>query len=535
MGFDAKVFDPERYTHPSDRAALKALKAIPGFSALMKGFMNIWNEPQQKILNMSSRIRLDENQMRKYYDMLPPICEKLGIPVPELYLEMDVRPNAYTNGDTNPYIVLTSGLLETLPDALVPTVLAHECGHIACHHVLYSTMGSVILSGASAAMIRLLPLGNLLSVPLEVAFYYWMRCSEFSADRAAVLCDGTPEKQQEVCMRLAGWSRNIPAEANMDAFIRQAESYRDLISGSAWNKTLEFLILSGRTHPLMALRATECEAWAKSEEFRRLLNHLPPLTETPKPASPEEAEEAGEKLPPSFDWRGLLRSKIADTGLFSTLQECRIGKTGGSLFLPKQYKKVRSLPEDPPDSSSYGLETEGAQILLTVYPKSMDQAMAFDNDRNVIDSIHAALDSNQGLIEVKSGRTAAGRKYIYSIVKTVMLDRTEHAEGGPSRGVQYCLTMDIAFDGFAATVQGFFNENGTTGVRDTAIFNLLRSTSAITVSEDSVTGWLRDPYDDSWSRGILMNRSEDPAYDEAFPLHPLSEARKLVQALTDSN
>ena len=30
------VFDPERYTHESDRAALKALKAVPGFSALMK-------------------------------------------------------------------------------------------------------------------------------------------------------------------------------------------------------------------------------------------------------------------------------------------------------------------------------------------------------------------------------------------------------------------------------------------------------------------------------------------------------------------
>ena len=39
-------FDPERYTHPSDRAALKALQAIPGFSLLIKGFMNVWNERQ---------------------------------------------------------------------------------------------------------------------------------------------------------------------------------------------------------------------------------------------------------------------------------------------------------------------------------------------------------------------------------------------------------------------------------------------------------------------------------------------------------
>ena len=142
-------FDPERYTHPSDRAALKALQAIPGFSLLIKGFMNIWNERQGKILNMSTRIKLGENQMRKYYDMLPPICEKLGIPVPDLYLEMNVNPNAYTYGDTAPFIVLTSGLLDTIPDELVPTVLAHECGHIACKHSLYLTMGRTVLSGAS--------------------------------------------------------------------------------------------------------------------------------------------------------------------------------------------------------------------------------------------------------------------------------------------------------------------------------------------------------------------------------------------------
>lgn len=299
-------FDPERYTHDSDRAALKALKAIPGFSLLTKGFMNIWNEPQEKILNMSTRIRLGENQMRKYYDMLPPICEKLGIPVPDLYIELDVNPNAYTYGDTNPFIVFTSGLLETIPDDLMPTVLAHECGHIACHHALYTTMGRTILSGAATAMSYFLKFGGLLSVPLQVAFYYWMRCSEFSADRAAVLCDGTPRKMQEVCMRLAGWDKDIIADANIEEFLKQAVDYKDMINGSAWNKTLEFMVLSGASHPLMAVRATECGEWAKSDLYSRILNNLP----DPVEARPEEksAEPAGEQKQP-FDLFGFLRPK----------------------------------------------------------------------------------------------------------------------------------------------------------------------------------------------------------------------------------
>ena len=270
-------FDPNRYTHESDRAALDALKAIPGFSALAKGFMNVWNEPQQKILNMSTRIRLGDNQMKKYADMLPPICEKLGIPVPELYLELNDVPNAYTYGDSNPFVVMTSGLLEAFPDSLIPTVLAHECGHIACHHTLYLTMGRMVISGAAGLLSHFIRLGGLLSAPLQVAFYHWMRCSEFSADRAAVLCDGSAEKIQEMCMRFAGWNKHIDADANIDAFLQQAAEYKELVNGTAWNKTLEFAVLSQATHPLTAVRAIEAAEWAKSEEFNRIILNLPPV------------------------------------------------------------------------------------------------------------------------------------------------------------------------------------------------------------------------------------------------------------------
>ena len=132
--------DERLFLHDSDRAALDALKAIPGFHQLMKAFMKVWSEQQFKLINMSTNLRLGEDQMPEIYHLLPPICEKLGIEEPELYVELDVRPNAYTYGDTKPFIVLTSGLFETIPAELIPTVIAHECGHIACHHTLYTTM-----------------------------------------------------------------------------------------------------------------------------------------------------------------------------------------------------------------------------------------------------------------------------------------------------------------------------------------------------------------------------------------------------------
>lgn len=264
------TIDSNIYMHELDRSALQALKAIPGFTQLLKAYMKIWSEQQYRIQNMATNLRISEKQMPKYYNMLPPICEKLGIEIPELYLKLDVNPNAYTSGDTKPFIVMTSGLLETLPEELIPSVLAHECGHIACHHVLYSTMGRMILDGTTS----LLGLGELVSFPIQAAFYHWMRCSELSADRAAAICDGNADKVIETCMRFAGFGKGMEIEANAEAFMEQAIEYKQLIADSKWNKTLEFLMYSHVDHPLNAVRAYECNEWYKTENFSKITGYL---------------------------------------------------------------------------------------------------------------------------------------------------------------------------------------------------------------------------------------------------------------------
>ncbi|MBQ8964972.1 M48 family metallopeptidase [Ruminococcus sp.] len=261
------------FIHEADRTALNALKAIPGFTPLLRGFMKIWNERQFKLMNLSTFVRADESQMSKYHDMLIPICKRLDIPVPDLYVSLNPYPNAYTSGDNEPFIVMTSGLLNTVPEELIPTVLAHECGHIACHHVLYLTMGRLILSGA----LSVLDLSPLITQPVSMAFYYWMRCSEYSADRAAAVCDGSGSNTIELCMRLAGFDKNVPIAPNKEAFLRQAEEYYKMVDESAWNKVMEFMMFSRATHPLNALRAYQCNKWTSTTDFKRMVEYLDDL------------------------------------------------------------------------------------------------------------------------------------------------------------------------------------------------------------------------------------------------------------------
>ncbi len=271
IGGKRMELDSNLFLHDSDKVAMAALKAIPGFQQLMKAFMKVWNEQQLKVINMATHLRLSETQMAKYYDMLPPICEKLGIEVPEIYIELDVHPNAYTYGDTKPFIVLTSGIFETVPEELIPTVIAHECGHIACHHALYTTMGRMLLCGASAFTSGL---GGVALYPIQLAFAYWMRCSEFSADRAAMICDGLADNVMDMCMRFAGYDKDIMADASIEEFMKQAEDYISMVKDSKWNKTLEFIAFKEMDHPMNAVRAYEAREWAKSERFKNIQAYI---------------------------------------------------------------------------------------------------------------------------------------------------------------------------------------------------------------------------------------------------------------------
>ena len=68
--------------------------------------MKVWDEKKSNIENMSTNLRISEKQLPKYYNMLPPICEKLGIDIPDFYLKLDVNANAYTWGTRNHILLL---------------------------------------------------------------------------------------------------------------------------------------------------------------------------------------------------------------------------------------------------------------------------------------------------------------------------------------------------------------------------------------------------------------------------------------------
>ena len=147
----------------------------------------------------------------------------------------------------------------------------------------------------------------------------------------------------------------------------------------------------------------------------------------------------------------------------------------------------------------------------------------------IIDQLHDSLGENQGIIEVRSGKTASGKPFVFDILKMSSVSK----EGFPM-GMSYILNINVKMDKSIQFINGSFSEEGMTGMRDSVCFAMFRQSNS-SESEDLLDGWFRDPYDSNYTKGLRMNFSEQEGLDEKFPWHPLSELRRLVKYIIENN
>lgn len=262
------MIDPIEFIHPEDAAALRQLESIPGFPAIAKKVLELGYEKLKYGMNMASTIRLSPIQLPEIYKHLPPICERLGIQEPEFYLEMNPTPNAYTAGDTRVFIVVTSSLVEMMDDEELDAILAHECGHILCHHVLYKMVADYLKMGLDA-----LGLLGSIAKPVEYALLYWSRKAELSCDRCGSIIT-SPEVVARTMARLAGGPKSLTRDINMHEWAKQADEYEAIRTNGVWNTALQLSVTLGMTHPFSAVRVREILKWGESAQYRNLMQNL---------------------------------------------------------------------------------------------------------------------------------------------------------------------------------------------------------------------------------------------------------------------
>jgi Zn-dependent protease with chaperone function len=257
---------PRAYEHPADRGALVALRAVPGFDAVLKALSGAVGERSHRLLALASSVRVSPRQYPELDRLRNECAVTLDVdPIPELYVVRDPLPNAMTLGLDKPFMTITTGMLELTNEAGNRFVIGHEMGHVLSGHAVYRTMLLHLVRLATG--IAWMPIGYWGVRAIVAALQEWYRKSELSCDRAGLLCTQDPQGALRVHALLAG--ATTPDEMDVAAFLAQAQEYD--ASGDIRDSVLKLMHLDGRTHPLAALRAAELQKWAASEAYRTIL------------------------------------------------------------------------------------------------------------------------------------------------------------------------------------------------------------------------------------------------------------------------
>jgi len=193
-------------------------------------------------------------------DMIPLIqtnSARLQVEPVNVFIVPSNRLNAYTFGMDSPKaVVLYSSLFKIMDQDEIQFILGHEMGHVKLGHTWLNTLvggmaGIPSSVGAAAVM--------------ELAFRWWNRSCEYSADRAGLLACGKPNKAISALVKLeAGPAART--QAGLQAAIQHISTEDDDIMHN-----LEELIAS---HPLIAKRIDELRNYSTSEEFSRLHSQM---------------------------------------------------------------------------------------------------------------------------------------------------------------------------------------------------------------------------------------------------------------------
>jgi Zn-dependent protease with chaperone function len=258
------------WEHPADRAALQALRAVPGFDDVVRKIVAILGgERGIRLLFQGNAVRTGASQYPNLHALVVEVTGTFDWPtVPEMYVSQTPVFNAGAYGVDDPFIVIHSAAVELLNEDELRVLVAHEMGHIVSGHSLYRTIAEILLNVSLGA----LPfLAGIALLPVRLAILEWSRKSELSSDRAGLLGSQDVLATQQLFMKMAGGARGALAagEMSLDPFMAQAHEY--LATNEGLDVVYKILNTLALSHPMHTVRAAELQQWISGGAYERIL------------------------------------------------------------------------------------------------------------------------------------------------------------------------------------------------------------------------------------------------------------------------
>ena len=193
-------------------------------------------------LSMYSAQAVTEADNPDVYRRVEPIVrnltQRMGLPMPRLWLIPDDSPNAFATGrnPSHASVAFTAGILRLMNDSEIEGVVAHELGHVLHRDILISSVAAMIAGmitflasmarwgmifgggsrrddddrGGALGMVFMAILAPIAALLIQMAI---SRSREYDADAASAKYIGSPYPLINGLEKLETWSKRIPMEA----------------------------------------------------------------------------------------------------------------------------------------------------------------------------------------------------------------------------------------------------------------------------------------------------------------------------------
>ena len=178
-------------------------------------------------------------ELPRAYAAVERLTQKIGIPMPKIYVIPSESPNAFATGrnPSHASVAVTHGILSLLTDEELEGVLAHELGHVNNRDILISSVAATIAGAITmlASMGRwamlfggyggrdrsdrggggLTGLLMLIVAPIAASLIQLAvsRSREYQADATGAHFTGNPYALASALQKLDAYSRRIPMQA----------------------------------------------------------------------------------------------------------------------------------------------------------------------------------------------------------------------------------------------------------------------------------------------------------------------------------
>src|SRR5437667_7797817 len=176
-------------------------------------------------------------QLPRVYSVVERMTQKIGLPMPKIYVIPTDSPNAFATGrnPANASVAVTQGILSLLNDEELEGVLAHELGHVRNRDILISSIAATIAGaityfaeiarwgmifggyerdrdnrGGGFGALLMLFLAPVAAALIQLAV---SRSREYQADETGAHFTGNPYALASALAKLDAYSKRMPLAA----------------------------------------------------------------------------------------------------------------------------------------------------------------------------------------------------------------------------------------------------------------------------------------------------------------------------------